>query len=394
MSKELNKGEWKKIMKKFKEDPYKYGLPRRVYGSVVLGSFNIRKLGKKTSRSESTWEFLARVCSHFDLISVQEILDDMSGLNKLMELLGPDYGLIVSDITGAIPGGQGMTERLGYIFKWSVVKRTQIASDISYDRTEVNNTLVENKDKLFPIYEEHAIKLKKHQDWIDAGRPGKDRDKPVLRLPVFVSFIRQPYCVSFEVHGHGDKLPYKFMVVNAHLYFGEVLADRRQEFDALMCWILNRVKMDNRTYYDNFLLMGDLNLIFKRPVKHRKEIEGHLKTFNSSTGKEINVYFPFLDKHPVHKKYLRTNARLDETFDQIGMFSIDKRLPTFEDTPAMGKVDVGPDYGVFNFVQLFADVLKVKNIKDKKDKKVKVFFKKFEHEVSDHMPLWIRLPLP
>ena len=54
------------------------------------------------------------------------------------------------------------------------------------------------------------------------------------------------------------------MVINAHLYFGNSIDDRRQEFDALMDWILARVKQEGKSYFPNFVLLGDLNLDFDK----------------------------------------------------------------------------------------------------------------------------------
>jgi hypothetical protein len=54
----------------------------------------------------------------------------------------------------------------------------------------------------------------------------------------------------------------------------------------------------------------------------------------------------------------------------------------------MGKNPVGPDYGVFNFVKLFSEALKVP------ESQWESLIERFHHKVSDHMPLWLRLPLP
>lgn len=53
----------------------------------------------------------------------------------------------------------------------------------------------------------------------------------------------------------------------------------------------------------------------------------------------------------------RTNARLTETFDQIGLFFRDPRFPTFDENKYMEMIPEGPDYGVFNFVELFSVAL-------------------------------------
>jgi hypothetical protein len=61
----------------------------------------------------------------------------------------------------------------------------------------------------------------------------------------------------------------------------------------------------------------------------------------------------------------------------------------------MGSSEVGPDYGVFKFTDLFHKALGVTtSIKNMSSIQKKNFFARFEHKVSDHMPLWFRLPLP
>ena len=111
--------------------PEWYGLPQREYGSVLVGSFSIRKLGSARSRNSDTWEFLADVCSSFDLLAVQEIMDNLSGLRRLMSLFGPEFSIVVSDQTGVFPGEPGVGERLGFIYRWNTVERMEVASDVT-----------------------------------------------------------------------------------------------------------------------------------------------------------------------------------------------------------------------------------------------------------------------
>ncbi len=80
MATQFSSAEWDLIRAKLRADPKRYGLPQRVYGSVLLGSFNIRKMGNTRNRSADTWEFLADICRSFDLVAVQEIMDNLEGL--------------------------------------------------------------------------------------------------------------------------------------------------------------------------------------------------------------------------------------------------------------------------------------------------------------------------
>ena len=98
---------------------------------MLIGSFNIRKLGSARSRNSDTWEFLADVCRSFDLLTVQEIMDNLSGLRRLRSLLGPEFSMVVSDQTGVFPGEPGVGERLGFIYRWNTVERMEVASDVT-----------------------------------------------------------------------------------------------------------------------------------------------------------------------------------------------------------------------------------------------------------------------
>ena len=391
--KSFTKEEWKLIMEALDKNPGKYGLPIRKYGSVVLGSFNVRKLGTVSKRSKKTWEFLAYVCKHFDLLAVQEIMDNLAGLRYLMNLLGPEFGLIISDTTGAFPGRRGLTERLGFIYNRRIVERTEIATDITYDRSELIKTLALNMDDINPVLERHKkymIQLAKYQNKEISKKPRKP-SKRQLRMPVFLNFIRQPFCTSFRIHGHPGTTPYEFMAVDAHLNYGDPKHDPKQEFYALMDWIVERARQKGKSYYPNFILLGDLNMDFDNPKKDMQRLEKDIKILGKE-GKiegDIEVNFPFFDVHPGQSKVFRTNARLNQTYDQIGLFFRDKRLPTYKDnTTIMGKNSTGPDFGVFNFVKLFSEALGVPK------SEMKAFVRRFEHKVSDHMPLWLRLPLP
>jgi hypothetical protein len=115
------------------------------------------------------------ICERFDLLSIQEVQDNLDGLRHLKRRLGDDYGMVVSDTIDRHPAESGMGERLAFLFRKAVVQRTEIASDTTYDRKEVLKTV---SDHSFDFLED----LK--------------RRKPVAH---FVTFIRQPFCESFEV---------------------------------------------------------------------------------------------------------------------------------------------------------------------------------------------------
>ena len=97
--------EWQKIRARLNADPRRYGLPERVYGSVVLASANIRKLGAIDRRDADTWAFFADVFRHFDLLRILFILgmhllahdehhhDDSSDKNSSVHSIPPRWWL-------------------------------------------------------------------------------------------------------------------------------------------------------------------------------------------------------------------------------------------------------------------------------------------------------------
>ena len=85
---------------------------------------------------------------------------------------------------------------------------------------------------------------------------------------------------------------------------------------------------------------------------------------------------------------------MTETYDQIAFFSHDDRLPDPSENAAAGLTKDGFDYGVFNFVELFSKAVNGKSIGSLSKADQSSFIDRFQHKVSDHMPLWLRLPLP
>ena len=105
--------------------------------------------------------------------------------------------------------------------------------------------------------------------------------------------------------------------------------------------------------------------------------------------------FPLLTPHPIPARNpLHTNARGDQTYDQIALFSHDKRLPTYKANATAGSDPDGYDYGVFNFMDLFAQALHGCKFDALTKAQREAMVAKTEYDVSDHMPAWFRLPIP
>ena len=388
MAGHFTKEEWSRINTELEQNPNDYGFPVPDNESIIIGSFNIRKLGGVEKRNSNEWGFLSKICSQFQLLGIQEVMDELEGIKHLKKLViqeNANFRMLISDATGAFPGETGLTERLCFLYNIEFAQRDEVASDVTYDRTKLIATIYENLDRLNHSFSEFRKKMESYQMELR-------KSKPDLKMPVFLSFIRQPYCAAFRLGKKNSVNPYEIMAINAHLLYGNYISDREQEFKALMEWIIERVKKEDKTYYDNFILFGDLNLNFDDPEKDINRISGYMKDFDSKQGNTFSVNFPFLDIHPTQETVWRTNARQSETFDHIGFFFNDDRLPDHKKNKIAGNETY--DYQVFNFVKLFAKATENKMVDQMDRTERKAFYAKFEHTVSDHMPIWVRLPLP
>ena len=93
--------EWSSIRDTLAASPESFGFPERRDGSLLAGSFNIRKLGNLHGRDEETWQFLTDICVRFDVLAIQEIQDNLDGLRELLRRMGDEFDVVVSDKTGA-----------------------------------------------------------------------------------------------------------------------------------------------------------------------------------------------------------------------------------------------------------------------------------------------------
>lgn len=427
MPQSFSVAEWKKIHTRLDADPDRYGLPERRNKSLIFATFNIREFGAhldrkgKQRRSEGAWTLLARFVAQCDLVAIQEVLYDLSSLSELLRRLGKDFDVVVSDIAGGTPDDNAQGERLAFVYNTKRVRRTGLASDISFGRSQIFDQLYKFRDEFEAAFDQRAADLKEFEDkqaeWkvkADAAKAQGKRapsrpKKPPFLLPEFIEFIRAPHVVSFEATGTGDAAPYAFIATNAHLLYGDASKqrdEREREFKALLAWLIARARLqadeDATAYAENIVMFGDFNLDFEKVDVRRKAIEQFIVDLN---GKQLKgkraakVNFPFIDDHPVLGT-IRSNARRDQTYDQIALFAHDHRLPPPQQNDAAGQGGKdGYDYGLFDFVKLFfesvtGNVVAGNGIDALPKAKVTPLVRKFEWDVSDHMPIWIRLPRP
>jgi endonuclease/exonuclease/phosphatase family metal-dependent hydrolase len=206
-------------------------LRRRIEGSrlpdkvtdynLLVGTWNIKALGSvyeaweensaSPKRNLRAMAYVAEIVRRFDVIAIQEVKRDTSGIRMLLDdFLGPDWGLIISDVTA---GPAGNAERLAFIYDRRRVHPSGLAGEIVLPPTE-------------------------------------DGD-PVEQ------FARTPYLVGFHAGSE------RFALLTAHIKYGDVPEDRLPELQALAEYVAGEIR-DRARFADaeegNLIVLGDFNI--------------------------------------------------------------------------------------------------------------------------------------
>jgi endonuclease/exonuclease/phosphatase family metal-dependent hydrolase len=108
-----------------------HDLPERnVTRSILLATWNLREFGRNEKRGRRLDEsllYIAEIISHFDLVAIQEVNQDLGDLQRLMKLLGNWWDYIVTDVT---PGPSGNEERMAFIYDGRKVKFDHLAGEL------------------------------------------------------------------------------------------------------------------------------------------------------------------------------------------------------------------------------------------------------------------------
>lgn len=148
---------------------------------------------------------IAAVLSRFDVIAIQEVRRDTAALRFLLDVLGPRWKVIVSDVT---EGDEGNDERLTYLCDTKRVAASGLVGEVVLPPS--------------------------------AGDPRRQ-------------FARTPYAASFTRKGA------EFILTTVHVIWGGRVADRLPEMTAFAQWM--RAWADRRgDWNENLLVLGDFNI--------------------------------------------------------------------------------------------------------------------------------------
>jgi endonuclease/exonuclease/phosphatase family metal-dependent hydrolase len=101
---------------------------RLLSDTLLLATWNIRDFGN--NRKAESLHYIAEIISRFDLVAIQEVQSDLSGLNKLMQLLYLNWYCFYTDTTD---GGTGCYERMAILYDKSKIQFTRLVGELVLD---------------------------------------------------------------------------------------------------------------------------------------------------------------------------------------------------------------------------------------------------------------------
>jgi endonuclease/exonuclease/phosphatase family metal-dependent hydrolase len=180
--------------------------PKTASETLLLATWNIREFGG--NRKPESYYYIAEIISRFDLVAIQEVSKDLSGLKNVLDILGKGWDYIVTDSTEGTAGGN---ERMAFLYDRRKITFKNLAGEIVLP----DKNLVGGK----------------------------------------LQFARTPYCVAFQAGW------FMFNLTTVHIYYGKETGDeykRRVEEINLLSKFLHKRSVDEKVSY---ILLGDFNIV-------------------------------------------------------------------------------------------------------------------------------------
>jgi|GEM_PF-153436 len=398
-----------------------------------LATWNIREFdsGRYGGRLGESFYYIAEIISHFDLVALQEVREDLRALKRVLNILGEhEWSFLATDVTEGRPGNR---ERMVFVYNTRRVRFTNVAGELTLPEnsriTRSYHNCIEVPDGLrldlpvgsLPALPDHVktrkyrgivrlsedivldipsaakmvlpggcrLVLKKgmvvtregkgvHIEGMHPSAPLFGKDALVMFPDDLVhneglQFARTPFLVTFQAGW------LKFLLCTVHIYYGsgsEGLLMRNQEIRRLTEELAGRARSENDSDSDNvFLLLGDFNIIGK---KHDTWDALHSNGFSVPEA---------LSSIPEG-----SNVRRDKAYDQIAYWQSGKRR-----RDCVTDIDTG-NAGIFDFFRYvfregrddpggcdearYADRAGASGVSYRSWR---------TYQMSDHLPMWLEI---
>ena len=320
--------------------------PKDLDDHLLLATWNIRDLGKKGQkqgpRNIEDLLYIAEIISTYDIVAVQEV-NDLKDWETIMNILGRDWEFIATDVSEYADGGNG--ERMTFVYDTRKVRFKNIAGEIVISRTKLitDNIEIESSEKF------------------SQGR----------------QFARTPFLVSFQAGW------FRFDLCTVHIFYGAESGDKLKRRIKEIETISNEISKRAEVSLENgktTILLGDFNIV------HPEH-----KTMQALRRQK------FIIPKKVNKP---SNIGQDKYYDQIAIRTEERGLISFID-----RTIGNPNGGVLKlFKTIMSDrdfeeyIPRMKMTKEGKKLKSKLSFQKYfkkwrTYHLSDHHPMWVRIPI-
>lgn len=184
--------------------------------NVIIGTWNLRAFGNLTpswraandDSPKRDWRavtLIAEVIRRCDVVALQEVKRQTAALRFLLDVLGPSWRCIVSDVTEGDPGND---ERLAFVYNMDRIQPSGLVGEL-----------------VLPEVDEQPVR----------------------------QFARSPYAASF-IRGNTE-----FILTTVHVLWGDAPSDRLPELTAFAEWMLAWATRKG-DWNTNLLVLGDFNL--------------------------------------------------------------------------------------------------------------------------------------
>ncbi len=199
-------------------DHLKREIPRSARETLLMATWNIREFdsAKYGQRLDESYYYIAEIISHFDMVAIQEVREDLSALERLLDILGGWWSYVLTDVT---EGRAGNRERMAFVYDKRKLRFGGLAAE-------------------------------------------------VVIPPPAPQLARTPFLCGFKAGW------FKFMVCTVHILYGGSTADeprRVEEIRTLAQQLARRVE-GAHPWCRNLVLLGDFN-IFNRGDVTMEQLE-------------------------------------------------------------------------------------------------------------------------
>ncbi len=322
---------------------------RSLHDTLLLATWNIRDFDKPAygARVDEAIYYIAEIISHFDIVAIQEVYKEMTGLDRVMELLGDNWRRVFTDET---MGRQGNDERLVFVYDSNKVTFGGLASELVLPPVE------DEQGNLVPVSQ-------------------------VARTPFIVGF-KSGWSV--------------FMLATVHILWGvdeeDDAANPEQRVREIreVAQFLKARSTDEAAWARNIILLGDFNIFGIEDPTFQQLVEAGFIV-------------------PEELLEFRSNALQTRHYDQIAFLERRYRLEPTGNAGVFNYYDVvfrDADEDRDIYAPFMRKSIQDANLNKSPSKRSKEYDQRTEagktlyyrtywrtHQMSDHLPMWVELKI-